>query len=147
MAQSQKVAHRSRGRTLRTKRSRRLPLLMIVLALGVLLGGAIVMSKLAQPAATVIPITARTINAPTEVTPEGYAYEGSPDAASTVIEYGDFQCPSCAAYATHQEATFDQRYVETGKVRFIYHDFPLPEHNNAVLVAAAARAAGGQGNR
>jgi protein-disulfide isomerase len=145
MAQSQKIAHRSRGRALRTKRSRRLPLLMIVLALGVLLVGAIVVSKLTQPAATVTPFTARSINAPTGITPEGYAYKGNPDAAVTVVEYGDFQCPSCAAYATHQEAAFDQRYVETGKVRFIYHDFPLPQHDNAVIVAAAARAAGEQG--
>jgi protein-disulfide isomerase len=93
----------------------------------------------------VAPFTARTINAPTGATPEGYAYKGSPDAAVTVIEYGDFQCPSCAAFATQQEAAIDQRYVETGKVRFIYHDFPLPQHDNAVIAAAAARAAGEQG--
>jgi protein-disulfide isomerase len=145
MAQSQRVVHRTRGRALRSKRSRRLPLLMIVLAIGLLFGGAIVVSNLAQPAATVTPFTARAINAPTGVTPEGYAYKGSPDAAITVIEYGDFQCPSCAAFATHQEATFDQRYVETGKVRFIYHDFPLPQHDHAMIAAAAARAAGEQG--
>jgi protein-disulfide isomerase len=118
---------------------------MIVLAIGALFGGAIVVSKLAQPTVAVVPFTARTINAPTGVTPEGFAYKGSPDAAITVIEYGDFQCPSCAAFATHQEAGFDQRYVETGKVRFIYHDFPLPQHNNAMIAAAAARAAGEQG--
>jgi protein-disulfide isomerase len=93
----------------------------------------------------VVPFTARPIDAPTGITPEGYAYKGSPEASITVIEYGDFQCPSCAAFATHQEATFDQRYIETGKVRFIYHDFPLPQHNNAVIAAAAARAAGEQG--
>ena len=116
MAQSQKAAYRSRGRAPRTKRARRLPVLMIVLALGVLFGGAIVVSKLAQPTVGVVPFTARTINAPTGVTPEGFAYKGSPEAAITVIEYGDFQCPSCAAFATRQEATFDQRYVETGKV-------------------------------
>lgn len=145
MAQSQKVTYRSRGRALRTKRARRLPLLIIVLAIGVLFGGAIVVSKLAQPIVAMVPFTARTINAPTGVTPEGHAYKGSPEAAITVIEYGDFQCPSCAAFATHQEATFDQRYVETGKVRFIYHDFPLPQHDNAIIAAAAARAAGEQG--
>ena len=145
MAQSHKVAHRSRGRALPTKRSRRLPLLMIVLAIGVLLGGALLVSKLARPTPTVTPFAARTINAPSGVTPEGYAYKGSPDAAVTVIEYGDFQCPSCAAFATQQEAAFDRRYVETGKVRFIYHDFPLLQHNNAVIAAAAARAAGEQG--
>jgi protein-disulfide isomerase len=79
------------------------------------------------------------------VTSEGYAYKGRLDAPVTVIEYGDFQCPSCAAFATQQEAAIDQRYVETGKVRFIYHDFPLQQHNNAVIAAAAARAAGEQG--
>ena len=30
-------------------------------------------------------------------------------------------------------------------MRFIYHDFPLPQHGNAVIAAAAARAAGEQG--
>jgi protein-disulfide isomerase len=144
MAQSHHLAHRSRGRSIPKKRSR-LPLLLGVLAFAVLVAGAIIVSRVAQPAATVTPFTARTITAPTGVTPEGYAYKGRLDAPVIVIEYGDFQCPSCAAFATQQEATIDQRYVETGKVRFIYHDFPLPQHNNAVIAAAAARAAGAQG--
>ena len=144
MVQSQKLAHRPRGRTLPKKHSR-LPLLLLVLAIGILVAGAIIVSKAAPPAVTVTHFTARSINAPTGVTSEGYAYKGSPDAPVTVIEYGDFQCPSCAAFATEQEAALDQRYVETGKVRFIYHDFPLPQHNNAVIAAAAARAAGEQG--
>ena len=144
MAQPQNPAHRSRGRTLPKQRSR-LPLLLIVLALVVLVAGAMIVSKAAQPAATVTPFTAHTINAPTGVTPEGFAYKGRMDAPVTVIEYGDFQCPSCAAFATQQEAAIDQRYVETGQVRFIYHDFPLLQHNNAVIAAAAARAAGEQG--
>ena len=115
---------------------------MIALALGTLLVGAIMVSKVAQPAATVAPFTARTINAPTGVTPEGYAYKGSPDAAVTVIEYGDFQCPSCAAFATQQEAIIDQRYIETGKVRFIYHDLPLLQHDRR-----CDRSCGGAGSR
>lgn len=145
MAQPQRVARQPRGRALRTKRSGRLPLLIIVLALGGLLIGAIIVSKLAQPNADVAPFTARAINVPTGVTPEGFAYKGKPDAPVTVIEYGDFQCPSCAAFAIQQEVAFDQQYVDTGKVRFIYHDFPLPQHGNAVIAAAAARAAGEQG--
>jgi protein-disulfide isomerase len=145
MAQSHKAAYRPRGRAYRTKRARRLPLLMIALAIVVLVGGAILLSRLNQPTAAVVPFTARPINAPTGVTPEGYAYKGNPDAAVTVIEYGDFQCPSCAAFATGQEAAFEQQYIATGKVRFVYHDFPLPQHNNAVIAAAAARAAGEQG--
>ena len=144
MAQSQHLSQRQRGRTLPKKRSR-LPLLIIVLALVVLVAGAIIVSKAGQSAVAVVHFTARVINAPTGVTPEGYAYKGSPDAAVTVIEYGDFQCPSCAAFTTQQEAAIDQQYVEAGKVRFIYHDFPLQQHEHAVIAAAAARAAGEQG--
>lgn len=75
-------------------------------------------------------------------TPEGFYYKGSPDAPVTVVEYSDFQCPACAAYALRLAPTIDQRYVETGKVRFVYHDFPLPNHANAVPAATAARCAG-----
>ncbi|HEU5103459.1 MAG TPA: thioredoxin domain-containing protein [Roseiflexaceae bacterium] len=145
MAQSHKATHHPRGRTLQRRRTRRLPVLIIVLASALILGGAFLASRLAQPTPSVAPFAARTINAPTGVTPDGFAYKGKPDAPVTVIEYGDFQCPSCGAFATQQEAAFDQLYVETGKVRFIYHDFPLPQHNNAVIAAAAARAAGEQG--
>jgi protein-disulfide isomerase len=145
MAQSLKQTRHSRGRALAPRRTRRLPLLIAMLALGALFAGGLIISRLAQPAPDVTPFTPRPINAPTGVTPEGYAYKGSPDAPVTVIEYGDFQCPSCADFTVRREAAFDQRYVETGKVRFIYHEFPLPQHDKAIIVAAAARAAGEQG--
>lgn len=145
MAQSQHLTRHSRGRAVPPKRSR-LPLLLVSLTLVGLVVGAIIVAIAAQSTTpTVTPFTARTINAPTGTTPEGFAYKGNPDAPVTVIEYGDFQCPSCAAYTTRQEAGVDKAYVETGKVRFIYHDFPLPQHNHAMIVAAAARAAGEQG--
>lgn len=144
MAQSHKIARPARGRAVPRKRSR-LPLILVAVALVALVGGAIAISRLGQQPPTVSPFTARAINAPTGITPEGFAYKGSPDAPVTVIEYGDFQCPSCAAFATQMETSFDEQYVETGKVRFIYHDFPLSQHNHAMIVAEAARVAGEQG--
>lgn len=144
MAQAQNLSQRSRGRAV-PKKSSRVPLIILVLALVVLLSVGIAVSLLSQSEVEVSPFTARSINAPTGTTPEGFAYKGSPEAPITVVEYGDFQCPSCAAFTTRQEARFDQQYVETGKVRFVYQDFPLPQHNHAVIVAAAARAAGEQG--
>jgi protein-disulfide isomerase len=149
MAQSHKVAHTNgqrvmRGRTVPRQRSR-FPLVMIALVLVAVVLGTMLVSQLSQPAVTVEPFTARVINAPKGTTPEGFAYKGSPDAPITVIEYGDFQCPSCATFATQAEEQFDQLYVETGKVRLIYHDFPLPQHNYAMIAATAARAAGEQG--
>lgn len=90
-------------------------------------------------------VAVRTVNAPTGLTPEGFYYRGQPDAPVTVVEYSDFQCPACAAYALRYADEIDRRYVETGQVRFVFHDFPLPNHANAPRAATAARCAGEQG--
>jgi protein-disulfide isomerase len=52
---------------------------------------------------------------------------GKADAPVTVIEYASFTCPHCAHFANE---TFDQvkaAYIDTGKVKWIYRDFPLDE--------------------
>lgn len=145
MAQSQKLVRHGRGRAVAQKRSH-LPLFAGAAALILLVVGAIVVSNLGyDETAIVSPFTPRALNAPTGTTPDGFAYKGDSDAPVKVIEYGDFQCPSCAAYATQMERQIDRAYVETGKVQFIYHDFPLPQHPHAITVASAARAAGEQG--
>jgi protein-disulfide isomerase len=70
---------------------------------------------------------------------------GSASAPVTVIEYGDFQCPACGYFSTQLEAAIVKDYIDTGKVRFVFHDFPLSQHRNAVPAAEAARSAGEQG--
>jgi protein-disulfide isomerase len=72
---------------------------------------------------------------------------GNPDAPVTVIEYGDFECPYCAA-----AAPVLRRLVEEsqGRVRLVFRHFPLagnhPHALTAALTAAlAAEAAGAQG--
>ncbi len=69
--------------------------------------------------------------------------EGSPSASTTLIEYGDFQCPVCSVYAPIS----DQLVKDfQGKLLFVYRYFPLETiHENAALSAAAAEAAGKQG--
>ena len=65
---------------------------------------------------------------------------GNDKASVTVIEYATMTCPHCAAF---QEKTFPElkkRYIDTGKVRYIFREFPLDS-----LAAAAfmlARCAG-----
>lgn len=73
-----------------------------------------------------------------------YPSKGKADAPVTVIEYADFQCPACGAFANQGFAAIDQKYIETGKVHLIYHDFPLPQHANAIAAASAARCAAEQ---
>lgn len=67
---------------------------------------------------------------------------GPQDAALTVIEYADFQCPYCAR--AHQVLSELDR--EFGGIRLVYRHLPLAElHPLAELAAEAAEAAGAQG--
>ncbi len=68
---------------------------------------------------------------------------GNPKAKVTLIEYADFQCPACAAY----HPFVNQLLVDfSGKIYFAYRFFPLIQiHQNAMLAAQAAYAAGRQG--
>ena len=64
---------------------------------------------------------------------------GKADAPVTIVEYMSMTCPHCAAF--HRE-TFDaikEKYVDTGKVRFILREFPLD--NKAVAAIMLARCA------
>lgn len=76
---------------------------------------------------------------------DNFPSKGNPDAPVTVVEYADFQCPGCAAYANFTAPSIDRDYIETGKVRFVYHYFPLSQHLNAIPAAEAARCAADQG--
>lgn len=101
----------------------------------------------APVAASSVPVSqaVRALTAPVGQTADGYWYKGQADAPVTVTVFGDFQCPSCLAAYQRIEGGIDQNYVATGKITFVFHDFPLPMHPNAVPAAQAARAAGAQG--
>jgi protein-disulfide isomerase len=69
--------------------------------------------------------------------------QGPEHARVVVIEYGDFECPSCKVAATTPSLLMD-RYPS--QVRFIFRHFPIEEaHPHALLAAEAAEAAGAQG--
>jgi protein-disulfide isomerase len=68
--------------------------------------------------------------------------KGNPNASVTVVEFTDFQCPSCAQ--THP--VLERLMSEMGdRVRFVVRDFPLTQHANAFKAAEAAEAAREQG--
>jgi protein-disulfide isomerase len=65
---------------------------------------------------------------------------GNDKAAVTVIEYASMTCPHCAHF---QETTFPElkkRYIDTGKVHYIFREFPLD--NLAAAASMLARCAG-----
>jgi len=49
---------------------------------------------------------------------------GSPDAPVTVIEYFSLTCPHCASFHNDVYGDLKQKYMDTGKVRFVYREFP-----------------------
>ena len=71
--------------------------------------------------------------------------KGSPTAPVTVYEMSDFQCPFCADFATQTMPVLDREYVQTGKVRFVWVNLPLPYHENAVPAAELAMCGARQG--
>src|SRR5215813_14277748 len=50
---------------------------------------------------------------------------GSPTAPVTIIEYASMTCPHCAAFETQVFLKLKEKYIDTGKVRFILREFPL----------------------
>ncbi len=59
--------------------------------------------------------------------PNGQVVYGSPDAPVTVVEYASLSCPHCGAFAREVWPSIKRDYVDTGKVRWIYRDFPLSD--------------------
>ncbi len=72
------------------------------------------------------------------------ATEGKQNAPVVMIEYSDYQCPFCRSWFNGSKAQLDKEYIETGKVLFVYKDFPLSFHPMAPVYAEAARCAGDQ---
>jgi len=78
--------------------------------------------------------------------PVGEAYSiGDPNAPVTIIEFTDYQCPYCERHFTETLPSLQADYIDTGKVRYVFKDFPLTTiHPQALLAAEAARCAGVQ---
>jgi protein-disulfide isomerase len=72
--------------------------------------------------------------------------KGSPSARVTVYEMSDFQCPFCRRFALETFRTIEREYITTGKVRWVFVNFPLTSlHANAVAAASTAVCAARQG--
>ena len=96
-----------------------------------------------QPEASAIPASGA---APTAVAaagdelmvagPLGEKALGDPNAKVTVIEYASMTCPHCATFHQTTYPELKKRYIDTGKVRFIFREFPLDQLALAVFMLA-----------
>ena len=71
---------------------------------------------------------------------------GDAKAAVTIIEFGDYQCPSCRLFWRDVEPRLKKEYIDTGKVKLVFRDFPIVQnHPEAIVAAVAAQCAADQG--
>lgn len=81
-----------------------------------------------------------------EVNLDGVPMLGEATAAVTIVEFSDFQCPYCEQFFTMTLPQVKKEYVEMGKVKYYFKNFPLVNlHKNAAKAAEAALCADDQG--
>lgn len=68
---------------------------------------------------------------------------GKADAPVTVVEYASMTCGHCASFHNKVFPTLKEKYVDTGRVRFIFREFPLD--NLAAAASMLARCTGEDG--
>ena len=95
----------------------------------------------AQPAAAPAPVDDKVSIA---FAPGGLSV-GKENAPLVLVEYTDYQCPFCQRYHNDSFAQIKANFIDTGKIRYISRDFPLPFHENARRSATAGRCAAEQG--
>ena len=88
-----------------------------------------------RPAAAQSAIAAEIMEPP----PLGDRVLGKEDAPVTVIEYASMTCPHCAHFAETTYPELKKRYIDTGKVKYIFREFPLdPLAAGAAMLARCA---------
>src|SRR4030066_1699916 len=72
-------------------------------------------------------------------------FKGNKNAKLTLIEFSGFQCPFCSRHVQQTMPQLEKDYIKTGKVKYVFFDFPLDFHKNAFRAAEAADCAREQG--
>jgi len=76
---------------------------------------------------------------------DGANFKGNKNATLTLIEFADYQCPFCARFSRETFPQIERDYVATGRVKFVFSNFPLERHHPYAFKAAeAAQCAGEQ---
>jgi protein-disulfide isomerase len=137
-AREARRAEQSRKDRQRAQREKLMPLLRLAgigLAVIAVIGGLIWLGESQDGADQPLPIDGQVS--------EADHVQGPADAKLTLIEYADFQCPTCAAYAPVLEQLLAE-YPDD--LRLVYRYFPLKTiHPNATIASQAAEAAHLQG--
>ena len=72
-------------------------------------------------------------------------FKGKTDAPVTIIEFSDYQCPFCGRFVKNTFPEIKEKYIDTGKVKYVFRDYPLDFHKQAPKASEAANCAGDKG--
>ena len=116
-----------------------LPFVIVAVVGLVTVGAGIILYRAKRPPATVIP---KAMDATSKERGEEVHARGPANAAITLEEYGDFQCPPCGGLEAPLQQ-IERDYASS--LRVIFRNFPFTIHEHAHEAAYAAEAAGLQG--
>jgi protein-disulfide isomerase len=74
-------------------------------------------------------------------------FKGAADARITLVEFTDYQCPFCGRHHRETVPSLLEKYVKTGKVKYVVRDFPLVRIHPAAVKAAEATHCAADGGR
>jgi len=84
-------------------------------------------------------------SAPVKISIDDDPIIGDPNAPITIVEFSDFQCPFCARFNAQTLPLILEEYIEQGKVKLVFRDFPIQSiHPNALPASVAAECANEQ---
>lgn len=83
---------------------------------------------------------------PVKVSVDNDPVLGDKNAPITLIEFSDYECPFCKKSFTDALPEIKKNYIDTGKVKLVFRDYPLSFHANAEKEAEAAECARAQSN-
>jgi protein-disulfide isomerase len=62
---------------------------------------------------------------------------GDPNAPITILEWGDYQCTFCYKFHKNTLNTIQENFIDTGKVKLVFKDFPLNGPDSLIAAEAA----------
>jgi len=74
-----------------------------------------------------------------------YEVRGDPSAPVLIVEFSDFKCHACEKFNLTIKPNLEKEFIDEGKVKVIFVDFPLVNEDHYTTVAEAVHCAGSQG--
>jgi len=128
----------------------------VIISLAILVNGGIIRFKGSVATKSSTTQTAQAPTQPTQQAPQAPTGPvkvevsdapvlGDKNAKLTLIEFSDYECPFCKRSYDQLLPDLKKNYIDTGKLKLVYRNLPLPFHQNAHKEAEAALCARDQG--